>query len=655
MRLKGLLKVACAAVMTLTLASCGGGGGGGGGAEPQLTRMGGALQGRSLALTNSVTSFAGTSGSADGAATQARFNFPGDVASDGTNLYVADTGNSVIRKVVLATGATSTVAGLAGVTGSGDGTAATARFNYPTGIAISSDKSKLYVCDTGNNTIRSINVASGAVTTLAGTAGVVGFANGIGGAASFSSPSGIATDGTNLYVADTLNHRIRKIALASAAVTTLAGSGVQDLADGTGVAARFDAPRGIASDGTSLYVADQGNSAVRQIVIATGVVSTLVEPDAVDAIQSPAGIATDGTNLFVTDAGRNNLRKVVIATQAVSTLAGDQAGTPGAVNATGGAARFSNPAGVALVAGTIYLADAGNDLLRKVSVATGGSSTLAGILGSADGVGTAAGFTSPYDLTTDGTNVYVADTNNHTIRQVSIATGAVSTLAGQADRPGSADGSGAAASFRFPSGITTDGTNLFVSDTGNNTVRKIVIATGAVSTLAGTAGAAGAADGAGSAAAFNSPNGITTDGTNLYLADSGNNSIRKIVIATGAVSTLVPASAGLSSPYGITTNGVSLYIADSRNDRICRFTLAGSAFSPLSVSGVTLDLPSGITTDGVSLFVTNAASGSVSRIALATGAGGTVVTGLKNPNGISTDGSTLYVADAHDNAVVRVR
>ncbi len=652
MSLKRLLKVAFAAVMTMALASCGGGGGGGGG-EPQLTSMGGALQGRSLALTNSVTSFAGSAGSTDGAASQARFSFPGDVASDGTSLYVLDTGNSVIRKVVLATGATSTIAGLAGITGSGDGTGAAARFNYPNGIALSSDNSTLYVSDTGNNTIRSINVATGAVTTLAGTAGGVGSANGTGGAARFSSPSGIATDGTNLYVADGLNHRVRKIVLASAAVTTLAGSGLQDFADGTGIAASFNSPRGIATDGVSLYLADQGNSAIRRIIIATGVVSTLVQP--AEGIESPAGIATDGTSVFVADAERNNLRKVDIATQAVSTLAGDDGGSPGSSDAVGGAARFSAPAGVALNAGVLYVADAGNDLLRKVAVATGASSTLAGTVGSADGLGVAAAFTSPYDLTTDGRNVYLADTNNHTVRQISIATGAVTTLAGTPDRPGSGDGTGAGASFRFPSGITTDGTNLFVSDTGNNTVRKIVIATGAVSTLAGTAGATGSADGAGSAARFHSPNGITTDGTNLYLADSGNNAIRKIVIATGAVSTAVAPSAGLSSPYGVTTDGTTLYIADSGNDRICKFTLASSAFSPLTVTGAAFNFPSGITTDGISLFVTDAANGSVSRIAIATGVAGAVVTGLRNPNGITTDGATLYVADAHDNTVIRVR
>ncbi|GFO65652.1 hypothetical protein M1B72_11470 [Geomonas paludis] len=647
-----LLKVSVAAVMTLALASCGGGGGGGGGA-PQLTNMGGALQGRALALTNSVTSFAGTAGSADGAAGRARFSLPSDVACDGTNLYVVDTGNSVVRKVVLATGATSTVAGLAGVTGSADGAGAAARFNYPTGIAMSSDNSTLYVSDTGNNTIRSIDVATGAVTTLAGTAGSVGSANGTGGAARFSSPCGVATDGTNLYVADSLNHRIRKIVLASAAVTTLAGSGVQDFADGTGAAASFNSPRGIATDGTSLYLADQGNSAVRRIVIATGVVSTLVQPAA--GIESPAGIATDGTNLYVADTEMNNLRKVVIATHAVSTLAGDVAGAPGSNNASGGAARFSTPGGLAFNGGALYVADAGNDLLRKVTVATGDSSTVAGVVGSADGVGVAAAFTSPYDLTTDGRNVYVADSNNHTIRQISIATGAVTTLAGTADRPGSVDATGAAASFRFPSGITTDGTSIFVSDTGNNTIRKIVIATGAVSTLAGTAGVTGAADGSGSAASFHSPNGITTDGTNLYVADSGNNSVRKIVIATGAVTTVVAPSAGLSSPYGITTDGATLYITDSGNDRICKLVLATSVFSPLTVSGVAFNFPSGITTDGVSLFVTDAANGSVSRIAIATGVSGAVLTGLRNPNGISTDGTTLYVADAHDNTVIRVR
>ena len=163
-------------------------------------------------------------------------------------------------------------------------------------------------------------------------------------------------------------------------------------------------------------------------------------------------------------------------------------------------------------------------------IATGVVSTLAGTAGATgatDGTGSAARFNTPVGITTDGVNLYIADSGN-TIRKVVIATGVVSTLAGTADIFGSTDGTGSAASFDTPYGITTDGNNLYVVDNGNLTVRKIEIATVVVSTLAGTAGATGAADGTGSAARFNDPLGITTDGINLYLADGNNYTIRKI-------------------------------------------------------------------------------------------------------------------------------
>ena len=122
----------------------------------------------------------------------------------------------------------------------------------------------------------------------------------------------------------------------------------------------------------------------------------------------------------------------------------------------------------------------------------------------------------------------MADTSNHTIRQVVIATGVVTTLAGTAGSSGSTDATGTAAMFRSPYGITTDGTNLYVTDGDNHTIRKIVIATGVVTTLAGTAGLSGSTDATGTAARFYYPFGITTDGTNLYVADGDNQTIRVI-------------------------------------------------------------------------------------------------------------------------------
>jgi sugar lactone lactonase YvrE len=202
--------------------------------------------------------------------------------------------------------------------------------------------------------------------------------------------------------------------------------------------------------------------------------------------------------------------------------------------------------------GNLYIADSGNDTIRKITSA-GVVSTFAGTAGtpgSADGTGTAASFSAPTGITVDaGGNLYVADTGNDTIRKITPA-GVVSTLAGTAGTPGSADGTGSAAGFYFPRGIAIDPSgNLYVADSGNETIRKITPA-GVVSTLAGTAGTPGAADGTGSAASFASPQGITLDSAgNLYVADMNNNTIRKITPA-GVVTTIIGSSTNPTASTG---------------------------------------------------------------------------------------------------------
>ncbi len=210
-------------------------------------------------------------------------------------------------------------------------------------------------------------------------------------------------------------------------------------------------------------------------------------------------------------------------------------------------------------------------------------------------------------ITTDGTNLYVTDTGNHTIRKIVISTGIVTTLTGSAGSSGSTDGTGSAAQFAGPMGITTDGTNLYVADTGNNTIRKIVISTGAVTTLAGTPPASGGGAGVscGYGCGFASPHGITTDGTNLYVSDSGWNRIQKIVISTGAVTTaagdIFSSTPLFNNPQGITTDGTNLYIADSSNSTIRKIVISTGAVTTLAGS---LE-PNDVTTDGTDLYVTS--------------------------------------------------
>src|SRR3990172_9114909 len=229
-------------------------------ASSTCTQMGGSFQDLPLTLSSGVSTLAGAagfSGTTDGTGTTAQFNLPAGITTDGTNLYVADTSNHTIRQIVISTGVVTTLAGTAGSANSTDGTGAAARFSYPAGITTDGPTGlNLYVADAGNHTIRQIVISTGVVTTLAGTAGSANSTDGTGAAARFNGPQGITTDGTNLYIADTGNHTIRKIA-AGGVVTTVAGAaGTSGTTDGTLASARFNTPTGITTDGTSLYDTD---------------------------------------------------------------------------------------------------------------------------------------------------------------------------------------------------------------------------------------------------------------------------------------------------------------------------------------------------------------------------------------------------------------
>jgi hypothetical protein len=327
-----------------------------------------------------VAGWPGSAGSANGTGWAARFSYPGSVRTDAAgNVYVADSYNNTVRKVTPG-GVVTTVGGVAGKSGHTDGPVASALFNETAGVAVDGS-GNLFVADNGNYEIREIS-ASGTVTTLAGAAGVQGVVDGAGSAARFFDPQNLAIDsGGNLYVADGAGNVIRKVT-PSGQVSTLAGVGVSGgagpagSADGTGSAAEFNDPTGIAVDvNGNVYVADSGNDTIRAI--------------------TPAGVVT--------------------------TLAGSP-GVSGSADGTGAGARFNKPSSVGVDAvGNVVVADSGSDTIRMVTPA-GVVTTIAGLAGAqenVDGLPDNARLAGPGDVTIDDSGIiYVADSLNMTIRRI---------------------------------------------------------------------------------------------------------------------------------------------------------------------------------------------------------------------------------------------
>jgi sugar lactone lactonase YvrE len=564
------------------------------------------------------------------------------VAADSSgNVYVADTGNDTIRKIAT-DGTVTTLAGLAGTAGHVDGTGSAAYFSSPTGLTVD-PSGNVYVVDIGNYLIRKVT-SGGVVTTVAGSPLNSGSADGTGVTAWFNGSVHIAADASgNLFLADAGNSLIRKIT-PDGVVTTIGGlASISGNADGTGIAARFFQASGVAVDSSgAVYVADTYNNTIRKGVAAgsgsgsstssstgsgssgssssgssssgsSGTSGSTSGTDTSGSSSSSSGSGSSGTsgssgssssgyfiyptatavdsagNLYVADASMNVIRKIT-STGVIGTLAGS-AGVAGSQDGTGSAALFNQPNSVAVdSSGNVYVADTGNATIRRIS-SSGVVVTLAGAAasrGNVDGNGTAARFSSPIGVTVDSLGgIYVVDAFTDTVRKVT-AGGTVTTLAGTALARGEADGTGSAASFNDPSGVTVDATgNLYVADTYNDTIRKIDSAN-AVTTLAGSAGISGGNDGTGIYALFNQPVGVAADSSgNVYVADTGNGTIRKVAPAGGV--TTVAGIAGIAGsrdgdgtgalfnqPRGLSLDDSgNLYVADTGNAAIRKITSAG--------------------------------------------------------------------------------
>lgn len=526
----------------------------------------------------------------DGLGPVAGFNLPNGVAVDGIgNIFVADTENHTIRKISPG-GIVTTLAGTAGLPGSVDDVGTKARFYNPGGIIVDVN-GNMFVADGENHTIRKIT-PGGAVTTIAGKAGTPGSIDGTGSTARFNRPRGVAIDGAGtIFVADTYNHTIRKITQAGV-VSTIAGvAGVMGFVDGNGASARFKFPFSVSIDlAENIFIADYDNQVVRKITPA-GMVSTLagmpmsagfMDGTGAEArFHRPMGVTTDNAgNVYVGDNENHVIRKVTPA-GVVSTIAGI-ARVLGTVDGPAAEAKFYGPKAVAVdLSGNVFVADTNNNTIRSISPA-GVVNTVAGkagVFGTTDGAGSDARFTIPMGLTVDNSgNFYVADFGNGKIRIVT-PSGKVTTFKGP---------DGLAVEFFSPRGVAIDGTGtLYVADDLDCTIRKVSPA-GIVSTFAGTQFITGSTDGMGPLARFNRPWGIALDGSgNVYVADTYNHTIRKITPA-GVVTTLAGAAgipgyldgngtgARFQYPHSVTVDVAgNVLVADSFNYTIRKISPTG--------------------------------------------------------------------------------
>lgn len=671
-----------------------------------VTDFGSSIIRKIVIATRVVTTLAGQAyieGANDGVGAAAKFANPSGITNDGTNLFVVDAQSNTIRKIVIATGMVTTFAGTAGPGESKDGIGQAARFSFPRDITRVG--ANLFVTDSGNHTIRKIVITTGVVTTIAGSAGNLGSSDGNGKNARFYSPTGIISDGANLFVSERNNHTIRKIVIASGEVTTIAGTArAIGSNDGRGAAARFYAPYSITTDGTNLFVADTHNNSIRKIelVPSSSTSSSSSSALVVSSSSSSSSLLVSSSSLSSSESSSSSSSElasssassVIVVIPASSSSSSISTATSSSSSSelvsssslsSSAPASSSSSSSPGLLGGAIQ----GNALNPTMVTTFAG----VGVSGSNDDAGVDASFNTPNSVTTDGTNLFVVDRNNHTIRKIVIATGVVTTFAGTAGVSGSNDGTGTAAQFYLPRGITTDGTNLFVVDTLNQTIRKIVIATAEVTTLAGAAHIGGTSDGTGADARFSYPRGITFDGANLFVTDTSSSIIRKIVVATGEVTTIAgsPYVSGTSDgtgpdarfyePSGITTDGINLYVGDVRNYNIRKIviatgevtTFAGTSGTSGSNDGTGTNAgfyqPHGITTDGTNLFVADTGSNTIRKIVIASGVV-TTLTGQASasgntdgvlvdarfnaPYGITTDGIRLFVTDSNGHTIRKI-
>jgi sugar lactone lactonase YvrE len=712
---------------------------------------------------------------------QSRFNSPAYMVlnqADGT-LYVSDSGNNVIRRVFPGTnGRVETFAGT-GTVGSQDGPLSQASFNKPQGIALD-DSGGLWIADSGNHTIRRIRLQTGVVETIAGHSGVPGLADGTGDAARFQAPLGIAVEhetlaqqlerqrtgaaapAASVIVADTENGRLRRVK-ESGEVSTLAPTGSTSSIVSTGkgfdaasVAPAFSSPTGVAIDATgniyvtepaggklkllltngslvsgaqrktfaspkgvsftaagSVVVADDAKAAQEvvfgepdittvspnrsaaaggqqvlieghnfsseSIVIIGGVLAKNVRVENTERISATTPVLPSGiTTLTVQNrAGIDQISFVVeplplssLPAGYITTFAGGTTFLGDGGKAT--AARFFSSSGIAVdTFGNTYFTDSESSRVRKISASTKVITTIAGSGQkgfSGDGaLATTASLDSPFGIAVDQAgNVYISDSGNGRIRKVTAGTGIITTIAGG----GASSGDAADATtvlLRFPAGIAVDSAgNLFIAEIFGYKIRRVALATGAITTVAGTGTAAFGGDGGvatGATLEWPRTLAVAPNG-DIYIADKGR--VRKVAADTKIISTVFDPGVDFLGGVAIDSSGNPFVSAAGRVYRLDRVSLSStvvyepSSYDPIALIG-----------DGTLIIVeSHRPSYLLVKVDLAASvrtviAGSTAVTtdigapastaALFYPCGLAVDASgTVYVADYSNFRTVKI-
>jgi sugar lactone lactonase YvrE len=626
----------------------------------------------------SLTAGSGAPGfSGDGGpAVSAQLFLPNGLAVDAAgNLYIADSGNNRIRKVT-PDGVIGTFAGTGTADALGDsGPAAAADLNYPMGVAMDT-AGNLYIADSGNNRIRKVT-SGGVISTVAGT-GAASFGGDDAAAtqALLARPTGVAIDADgNILIADSANQRIREIT-TDGNIHTVVGNGIQGFSGdgGPAVSAELNTPLAIGLDSTAnLYIVDSFNFRIRKatpatILAATSTTATTITSGTITTIAGngtagfggdggpatsaqlylPAGLTVDSAgNLFIADYVNRRVRKVT-SSGVISTVAGTGMEGFGGDGGPAASALFHLPTSVAVDStGNLYIADSSNSRVRKVTaggvISTAAGSGNKGFSGDG-GQATSAGLDSPVGVAVDASgNLFIADYAGQRIRKVSPG-GVISTVAGNGTQGYGGDGApAAAAELNEPWGVAVDASgNLFIADLVNHRIRKVG-PDGVINTAAGTGIPGFSGDGGPAAyAQLKYPAGVAVDSKgNLFIADSGNHSIRKVTPA-GIIGTIAgngragfsgdggPAtSAQLNGPTSIAIDAAGdLFVVDHNNNRIREITpdgvihtVAGLGTAGFSGDGgqaisAQLNAPMGIAVDSTgNLFVADYDNSRIRKIA----------------------------------------